>query len=503
MEDLVREAYDGNRNFSNKTFRSGCYAPFTSLYFNSYGEVLACCKNDTFVLGNIAHQRLNEIWNGDKLKLLRQALANYQFEKGCKVCEWEIMGGNYQGSFPSLFEVFPVQTIDPEWPAQIEFAGSNSCNFECIMCSGELSSSIRSNREGLPPMPKVYSEQFFEDLRKFLPHLLQAKFLGGEPFFTQECFRIWDMMIEDGLTVPCHVTTNGSQFNAKVERVLEALPISLSISVDGVTKETVERIRVNSHYETLIDNLHRFREYAKGRGTYFGLTYCLMQQNWHEFGDFLLFAEGLGCEVFVNTVIHPIHCSLYSLPPPQELSQIVDALEKQSNLIENSLRLNRHVWEENILKLRANTCDSQADKFTEVVHIGHFGPKGDDLAAAWRLFDNGLYREALDAAAKTPASHPFYYQSVALCGCIRHLLGDLEGAELDLDRAVSISRRPAEALLYRARLRIDQSRLTEGAEDALRARTMIKHDHKLEAEVSEVMRLLSARRGHSSEATEA
>lgn len=420
---------------------------------------------------------------------------------GCKVCEWEIMGGNYQGSFPSLFEEFPVQSANPEWPAMIEFAGSNSCNFECIMCHGELSSSIRSNREGLPPLPKVYSEQFFEDLRKFLPHLRQAKFLGGEPFFAQECFRIWDMMIEDGLTVPCHVTTNGSHFNTKVERVLEALPISLSISVDGATKHTVERIRLNSHYETLIDNIHRFREYSRRRGTFFGLTYCLMQQNWHEFGDFLLFAEELGCEVFVNTVIAPLHCSLYNLPA-QELSRIANALEEQGNLLESRLRMNRHIWEENIQKLRASTSDSQVEQLGAALDYYHYGPGGDDLAAAQRLLEKGLYRESLDAAVKTPESHPFYYVSVVLCGQIRHLLGDLEGAERDLNRAVKISRRPVEALLYRARLRMDQNRLAEGIEDATRARDMVNQDDKLEAEVSEIMRLLSARRGYSSEATE-
>src|SRR5262249_33725194 len=158
------------------------------------------------------------------------------------------------------FDRFSVDAVDPEWPQMIEFAGSNNCNFECIMCSGELSSTIRANRERLPPLPKLYTDQFFDDLRPFLPHLRQAKFLGGEPFLGQECFRIWDMILEDGLETQCHVTTNASQYNAKVERVLEALPVSVSVSVDGATKETVEKIRVNSHFETLLSNLHRFRE---------------------------------------------------------------------------------------------------------------------------------------------------------------------------------------------------------------------------------------------------
>ena len=54
MQESTRKIYDGQRNFSNKSFRSGCYAPFVSLYFNTLGDVVACCKNQTFVLGNVS-----------------------------------------------------------------------------------------------------------------------------------------------------------------------------------------------------------------------------------------------------------------------------------------------------------------------------------------------------------------------------------------------------------------------------------------------------------------
>ncbi len=86
-------------------------------------------------------------------------------------------------------------------------------------------------------LPKPYSDHFFAELRKYLPHLKFAKFLGGEPFLAQESYRIWDMMVEDKLQIPCHVTTNGTQWNERVERVLEHVPCSFSISMDGVTKK--------------------------------------------------------------------------------------------------------------------------------------------------------------------------------------------------------------------------------------------------------------------------
>jgi tetratricopeptide (TPR) repeat protein len=306
-------------------------------------------------------------------------------------------------------------------------------------------------------------------------------------------------MIEDGLTIPCHVTTNGSQYNKKVERVLEALPISLSISIDGATKETVERIRVNSHYETLISNLYRFREYARRRGTYMGLTYCLMRQNWHEFGDFLLFAEKLECEVFINTVVGPAHCSLYQLPP-EDLARIVDEMERQDSSLQGKLRLNLQVWKEAIRKLRSSANESQAARLAKALEPYLCAPQEGHVGEARNLVNKRMYAEALEEVLKTPENHPYYYQSAVLCGHIRHLLGDLEGAERDLDRALTISRQSAEAFITRARLRLDQNRIKEGIEDALHAHELFNHDEVLEAEVCEVLSSLYSRQGKASEA---
>jgi sulfatase maturation enzyme AslB (radical SAM superfamily) len=80
------------------------------------------------------------------------------------------------------------------------------------------------------------------------------------------------------------VTTNGTLYDARVERVLENLPVNLSISIDGLTKATYESIRVNSTYENVMKNLHRFNCYAHGdtdrhhtkRMPHLQLNYCVM-----------------------------------------------------------------------------------------------------------------------------------------------------------------------------------------------------------------------------------
>lgn len=351
MQQEVLDQYDAMRDFSNKAFKAVCYAPFNSMYFDSHGDVRVCCQNVTHLVGNVTQNTIREIWNSARMTQLREALINYDFSCGCRFCEWQLSDGAYSTSFMKKFDEFPIDQAAPEYPQRMEFSVSNTCNLECLMCNGEWSSSIRSRREKLPPLPKVYSDGFFEELRDFLPHLKRAKFLGGEPFLAQESLRIWDMMVELGCKAQCHVTTNGTQYNARVERILKALPVAVSISMDGATKETVETIRANAIYEEVMENFKRFHAYCRERKTYIGLTYSLQRLNWHEFGDYLLFGDQWGCEVIVNTVIKPLHCSLHVLPA-DELAVIVEALEKQNEEILPKLGKNKQVWVDQLQRLR-------------------------------------------------------------------------------------------------------------------------------------------------------
>lgn len=353
MDNGILKDFDAGRDFSTKSFRSLCYAPYTSLYFDTKGDARVCCHNWSHPAGNVTTNSIAEIWRGAKLAAVRESVRRYEFDRGCSYCEWQISGGNFVNLAISKWDRLPVSSIAPDWPLQMEFSMSNTCNLECVMCNGKASSAIRAHREKLPPLPDPYRDSFFEELRAYVPHLKTAKFLGGEPFLQEHCFRIWDMAIEDEVNLPCHVTTNGTVFNPRVERVLESLPIGISISLDGYTKDTVESIRVNARYEALMQNVKRFREYTVRRGTSFGLTFCLMRQNWHELGDFCRFADDLDCDVFVNSVRRPPEVSLYSLSVA-ELKQIVDSMERQAAASLKNLRRNSKVLNSQLNLLRSS-----------------------------------------------------------------------------------------------------------------------------------------------------
>lgn len=356
--------YDETRDFSNKAFKALCYAPFTSLYFDNAGDVRVCCHNYKFLVGSILDQTIDEIWSGESINTLRADLKDYKFGPGCDFCARQTAETFSNAAMKRYDKFTVVENSSEQWPQQMEFSISNACNLECIMCRGFWSSSIRSRREKLPPLPRHYGDSFFESLWKYLPHLRQLKFLGGEPFLINEYYKLWDKLINEKLMIPCHVTTNGTQYNHKVERVLSELPFSFSVSMDGATKETVESIRVNAKYEEVIENSKRFRDYAKEKNTSFSLTFCLMRQNWHEFGQYCLLADSWDVAVGINTVINPPEFGIYTLPL-EDLRKILDSLEKEAPELESALKKNKNVWFGELERIRAR-CKLKSTSLTVV-----------------------------------------------------------------------------------------------------------------------------------------
>lgn len=316
-------AYDRQRDFSTKKFRSACYAPFVTLDFFSTGQIQVCCENWVFPLGNVKTDSIKDVWRGPRLQQLREALKRYDFSHGCQGCELAIKRGGRP--FSMNYEMHQVDETS-EWPRVMQFRLSNVCNFACVMCDGKHSSVIRRDRDHEPPLTRVYHDQFFNDILEFLPHLDSIVFSGGEPFLIQENYRIWDMLLEaNNHRTVLSIITNGSVWNDRIAGYLDRLNIAhLTVSIDGSTKKTFERVRPGAHFETVIGNAQHFADATQrirprgrfgARAAQFSVSYCLMPDNFHEMPNVFLLAEGWEADVFVNVVTFPIHCSFSTLQP--------------------------------------------------------------------------------------------------------------------------------------------------------------------------------------------
>ena len=358
---------------------SACYAPSILLVFQPDGEVRACCRNMGYPLGNVAEQRLVDIWNGPRRQELVARLAEDDFSHGCDGCRWEIETEGRDGSYPQGFEARASHlTGDPAsgaWPRHMEFNLSNACNLQCIQCNGDLSSSIRIHREKRPPLPKVYGDEFFDDLAPFLTHLHTVQFAGGEPFMASENYRVWELIAEVAPDLEVQVVTNATQWNKRVEAILEKVRIAPTFSIDGVTAATYEAVRLGADHDAVLENIDRFCAYAARVGTTPTINFCLMAQNFHEFGPLLLFGEERGIRVNVSVVHYPPECAIGRLEPAR-IAETHAHLAAEEPTVLPHLVLNRRTWEVELARIAS-------------WHEGHDPDLDHD--ALWQLVDTGAF----------------------------------------------------------------------------------------------------------------
>lgn len=372
--------------------RAACAAPSTALYFRPDGYVAACCGG-WHLLGRVCGEErrsIREIWEGADATILRDAVDVGDFGYGCWECGQHITAGRRGASLAADFDRYALSSPGvPDHPSMMDFALSNRCNLQCVMCNGGLSSAIRHHREGRDPMPAAYDDRFFDELDEFLPHLVRAQFKGGEPFLARENRRIWDRFLQLGGTREVCVTTNGTIWNDHVERWVGDLAMELIISVDAVDASTLERIRVGTDAARVWQNVDRFTAITSVTGAPLTLCMCLMADNWWELGPFLSEADRRGLRPSVIWVDGPARFNVLTMPTA-ELERAVRALQADGARRAAFGPDAASIWDDAVDRL---TAALDARRRAEVaVHVGTasavavdlLGEQRDDLVSATR-----------------------------------------------------------------------------------------------------------------------
>ncbi len=290
---------------------SGCGAPFTNMYFGHSGKVVACCYNRLHILGTYPQQSIKQIWIGEKAEQLRDSLKQYDYSTGCQNCLHQIIAGNLSGTKANNYDGYGSNSKG--YPTVMEFELSNTCNLECVMCNGDYSSLIRKNRENRDPLLEPYDTAFVDQLEEFIPYLEEVKFYGGEPFLIDIYYDIWERIIAIKPDIRVQIQTNGTVLHKRTRTILEKGNFYINVSLDSVSKGNCERIRVNSKFEHIMDNIAFFRQYCRSKGTDFRLSSCIMQQNYWEAADLIRFANSLDTEIYFHTVYHPSHTAIHKM----------------------------------------------------------------------------------------------------------------------------------------------------------------------------------------------
>ena len=345
---------------------SCCNAPYNNMYFTTQGSVSPCWILPGEVEYWTVDRSINDIWFGEKYNTLRHNLQRGVFVDKCEVCYHNIK--NQVWPLAMAYDRFGVNKNN--YPTLLELELSNECNLECLMCDGFLSSGIRKNRDKLPKLPMHYNDDFVEQLKEYIPHLEELRFNGGEPFLHKIVYKICMLVSEINPKLQINFATNGLIYNKRVKEILEKCDIRMNISIDGFTKETYEKIRVNSDWEKMLKNFKIFWKYLLKKNQAPSVMVNPMRNNWWEMKDAVRFANKYKSNLWYNTIHHPSHLALHNLPI-EELKDIHRQLKEDV----------RELEEENKYYTSSNTSEDYLDK--RKANIGKFQMFVNNQIVGW------------------------------------------------------------------------------------------------------------------------
>lgn len=314
------KSYYQSRTISDKRFI--CHAPFNNMYFNSLGDIANCWLTFDSPEQYTEDRTLKEIWFGEKFTKLRENIKNFDLSSRCTTCLHYLENKNHVNLLAKAYDnEYPLG----DYPTMMEFELTNTCNLECSMCTGLLSSAIRTNREKLPKLKSPYGAKFVQELEEFIPFLHEARFNGGEPFLIKIYYDIWERIIAINPKCKIVVATNGTVLTKKVKDTLERGNFHINISIDSLIPERYGEIRVNGNLNQVIENFKYFKDYCAEKKRTICVMINPMRTNWEEMPNFVDFCNTHNVHLWFNSIIHPEELSLWSLPY-SELQIIYDQL---------------------------------------------------------------------------------------------------------------------------------------------------------------------------------
>jgi len=333
-----------------------CRAPFSNLYFSRNGNIISCCFNREHILGKYPGQTLSELWHGTPLRFFKKKVLKNSLLKGCDICIREFENKNFHGVIARHFDFLAPKR---RYPVMMEFELDSTCNLECIMCEGELSSSIRTNRDKLDKVPSPYGHEFAEYIKPYLRKAKLLRFGGGEPFLIPVYYDIWDIVVKENPKCGIYVQTNGTIMNDRIRKWLSGGQFELGVSLDTLNTERFEHIRKNAKLKNVLQNIDEFISLipAKPGRPSLVISTTVMRDNWQDIPSLLEFANRKNAQIVFNTVWTPLSCAIHNLKS-SELIKILSfyeacslpagsPLEKHNALMFTALLKQIISWHEN------------------------------------------------------------------------------------------------------------------------------------------------------------
>ena len=210
-----------------------CSNPWTTIFIWGNGNVTHCCYSNIGPLGNINKNSILEIWNGSKIKKVRESLLKNDYigagcEYYCRSFRWNEFYGN-RVNIPSIPEgLGRIPNFDlahpPDYPFIIGIEDAWVCNVNCRHCL--------SQRQG-----EKLSNDLYDSLKIYIDHIKYLRFMCGDISDNHSCLNRLKGISELEKQPSVLLSTNGQNYSAAYPFIKDLDSLHLKFSLENIGNE--------------------------------------------------------------------------------------------------------------------------------------------------------------------------------------------------------------------------------------------------------------------------
>lgn len=228
-----------------------CRLPFTYSEIDSTGEVFVCCSAHlSYPVGNVKHESLKDIWNGNKINAIRESILDGSF----KYCNHTVCPYIVNDALPNKKDTDGTVS---DIPVEIGLNVDPTCNLSCPSCRNTVIEASAERIETGNTMLKNITDFVFDHPHN---HNMIIRTNGAGDIFASKVTRdfVLNFDPEPWPNLKLSIMTHGGLFNRKYWDMMSKWHNKIStmdISVDAATKETYELVRRGGNWDILHENL--------------------------------------------------------------------------------------------------------------------------------------------------------------------------------------------------------------------------------------------------------
>ena len=270
--------------FLDKAF---CIMPWAGINIEPDSSVRPCCEFDrSLPVGNLRSQTIDEIWNSEGLKHIRQQMLSGHQPEGCKNCyRKEKLGRDSLRQSINRDLANHVNTVDTTeqdgthrdfkisyWDVRY----NNLCNFACRSCNPVSSSSLHQIWTKIYPdrqrpdrsLLRINDDEdlILSEILTHIDHVEKIYFAGGEPSMIESFYQVLEYLdAKNKHNVKLAYNLNLSRLGLKqwdLPRLWQKFPsVSVGASLDAQGTRA-EYLRVGTLWSDIVENRRRLQDQA-------------------------------------------------------------------------------------------------------------------------------------------------------------------------------------------------------------------------------------------------